>query len=70
MTRIIHVRIDAKTEKRLVELRRRMGWNDSKLIREGIKALAVLLNSRARFCDSPAKCGLGLAPTGLVPVEP
>ena len=45
MARIIHARIDAETEKVLAELRLRMGWNDSKLVREGIKALNVLLVS-------------------------
>lgn len=49
MARIIHARIDAQTEKLLAELRRRVGWNDSKLIREGIKALnAVLVPKRPR----------------------
>ncbi len=45
MARIIHARIDAETEKLFTELQRRMGWNDSKLVREGIKALNVLLVS-------------------------
>jgi hypothetical protein len=43
MARIIHARIDAETEKLFTELQRRMGWNDSKVVREGIKALNVLL---------------------------
>jgi hypothetical protein len=46
MPRIIHARIDAETEKLFTELQRRMGWNDSKLVREGIKALNVLLVPR------------------------
>ena len=43
MSRIIHARIDAETERVLVALERRLGWNDSKVVREGIKALNVLL---------------------------
>ena len=43
MSRIIHARLDAETEKLLRELERRLGWNDSKTVREGIKALNVLL---------------------------
>jgi hypothetical protein len=43
MSRIIHARIDADTEKVLVALERHLGWNDSKVVREGIKALNVLL---------------------------
>ena len=43
MSRIIHARIDADTERLLVALERRLGWNDSKVVREGIKALNVLL---------------------------
>ena len=43
MTRIIHARLDAATEKLLKEMERRLGWNDSRLVREGIKALRALL---------------------------
>jgi len=43
VTRTIHVRIDAQTEKLLVGLRHRTGWSNSKLIRGGIRALNVLL---------------------------
>ena len=43
MPRIIHARIDADTEGLLLQLERRLGWNDSRVVREGIKALAVLL---------------------------
>ena len=61
MTRIIHARIDAETEKLFTELQRRMGWNDSKLVREGIKALNVILAPPA-----PRKVvGLGRFRSGL-----
>jgi hypothetical protein len=39
MSRIVHARLDAATEKILRQLERRLGWNDSKVVREGIKAL-------------------------------
>ena len=46
MPRIIHARLDSRTEKLLLDLERRLGWNDSKIIREGIKVLDSLLVSR------------------------
>jgi len=39
--RVIHVRLSAETEKMLAELRRRPRWTDSKIVREGIRALGV-----------------------------
>jgi hypothetical protein len=43
MPRIIHARIDSQTEKLVLALQRRMGWSNSQLVREAIKALDVLL---------------------------
>ena len=43
MSRIIHARLDVHTERLLRELEHRLGWNDSQVVREGIKALNVLL---------------------------
>jgi hypothetical protein len=43
MPRIIHARLDEQTEQLLREIERRLGWNDSQVVREGIKALNVLL---------------------------
>ena len=43
MSRIIHARLDVQTERLLRQLERRLGWNDSQVVREGIKALNVLL---------------------------
>jgi hypothetical protein len=40
---MVHARIDAETEKLLKDLERRLGWNDSTIVREGIKALAGLM---------------------------
>ena len=43
MSRIIHARLDAETERLLREVERRMGWTDSEVVREGIKLLSGLL---------------------------
>ena len=43
MARIIHARLDGQTEQLLREIERRLGWSDSQVVREGIKALNVLL---------------------------
>ena len=68
VARIIHARIDAETEKLLAELRRRMGWSDSKLIREGIKALDVLLvPQRPRKIVGLGKFRSGIADLGTNP---
>ena len=48
MSRVIHARIDEETEKVLKELKRRLGWNDSNVVREGIKALSVMLVPKRR----------------------
>jgi hypothetical protein len=49
MSRIIHARIDEQTERLLREIERRLGWNDSQVVREGIKALNTsLVPKRAR----------------------
>ena len=54
MSRIIHARLDVETERLLRELERRLGWNDSRVVREGIRALNVLLvpSARVRSWDS------------------
>jgi hypothetical protein len=49
MSRIIHARLDATSEEILRQLERRLGWSDSKVVREGIKSLSSLLSpGRAR----------------------
>lgn len=48
MARIIHARIDPETEKLLAELQIRLGWSDSRIVREGIKALGVINGSKAK----------------------
>ena len=42
MSRIIQARIDEETESLLSQLQLRLGWSDSQIVREGIKALGVL----------------------------
>lgn len=42
MSRIIQARIDAETESLLSQLQLRLGWSDSQIVREGIKALGAL----------------------------
>lgn len=49
MSRIIHARLDAHTEQLLREIELRLSWNDSQVVREGIKSLhAVLGPKRSR----------------------
>jgi hypothetical protein len=39
MSRIIHTRLDADTERMLRRIGRHLGWSDSQVVREGIKIL-------------------------------
>jgi hypothetical protein len=65
MPSIIHARLDAETRRILRALQRRLGWNDSEVVRQGIKALSVLIpDRRARaivglghFCSGVADLG-------------
>jgi hypothetical protein len=43
MSRVIHARLDADTDSLRDALQKRLGWNDSQIVREGIKALSVLV---------------------------
>jgi hypothetical protein len=61
VSRIIHARIDGETEKVLRQLERRLGWNDSQVVREGIKALRALLGRR----KAGAIVGLGQFRSGI-----
>ena len=61
MSRIIHVRLDVHTERLLRELERRLGWSDSQVVREGIKALNVLLVAKR----SRQVVGLGRFRSGI-----
>lgn len=39
MTDIVHARLDENTRKILRRLKRRYGWSDSEVVRQGIRAL-------------------------------
>jgi hypothetical protein len=41
MAKIVHARLDAESEKLLEQLARRLGWSESRIIREGIGQLAA-----------------------------
>ena len=65
MSRIIHARLDEQTERLLRELERRLGWSDSQVVREGIKALNVLLvPKRSRQIVGLGRCRSGLRDLG------
>jgi hypothetical protein len=48
MSRIIHARLDPESAAILDQLQRRCGWSDSQIVREGIKALSLLLVPRGK----------------------
>lgn len=49
MNRVIHARLDNETNSLRDTLRKQLGWNDSQIVREGIKALSALVrNGRKR----------------------
>lgn len=43
MTRLIHARLDDHTAALLRELKRQLGWNEARVVREGIKAMNGVL---------------------------
>ena len=62
MSRIIQARIDEETETLLSQLQLRLGWNDSQIVREGIKALGVLsAPSRRRKIVGVGKFASGIS---------
>ena len=48
MTDVVHARLDPETERLLNRLKRQRGWNDSQVVRQGIRALAQLELKRGR----------------------
>ena len=64
MTRIVHARIDPATEKLLADLQRQLGWSDSQVVREGIKALRALLAPGRRRIRGLGKFSSGLGDLG------
>ena len=43
MASVIHARLDEDTDSLRAELQKQLGWNDSQIVREGIKSLAALV---------------------------
>jgi len=65
MSRVIHARLDEDSETVRRELARRLGWNDSQIVREGIKSLAGrVLPSRKRTIVGMGKFRSGIADLG------
>ena len=65
MSRIIHARLDAATEKLLHEVERRLGWSDSEVVREGIKLLSgLLVRGRPRRVVGQGKFRSGMPDLG------
>lgn len=63
MTDIVHARLDANTRKIMRALKRRYGWTDSEVVRQGIRALSETeLTSRDR-CNQIV--GLGKFASGV-----
>ena len=61
MSRIVHARLDEDGQKMMNRLRRLMGWRDSKIIRQGLKALTELT-----FASAPKRIiGLGKFKSGI-----
>ena len=51
MTDIVHARLDANTREILRRLKRRYGWSDSEVVRQGIRALCEAGLSPQDRCD-------------------
>jgi len=48
MSSVIHARLDTDTDALRNELQKRLGWNDSQIVREGIKALSALVRTNGK----------------------
>jgi len=48
MEKLIHARLDEGTEDIRLQLARQLGWSDSRIVREGIRALTIRLASRRK----------------------
>jgi hypothetical protein len=65
MSRVIHARLDEEAQAVREKLARRLGWNDSQIVREGIKALAGrLLRERKRSIVGLGKYRSGIPDLG------
>jgi hypothetical protein len=48
MSKIIHARLDDETARMRRQLARRLGWSDSRIVREGIRVLAAIFGRKGR----------------------
>jgi len=48
MSRVIHARLDRATEELCKKLQKQFGWNNSEVVREGIKSLSALVPASGR----------------------
>ena len=65
MSRVIHARLDEETDAVRRQLTRRLGWSDSQIVREGIKALAArLVPKRKRKVVGIGKFRSGISDLG------
>ena len=48
MASVIHARLDDGTDSLRAELQQQLGWNDSQIVREGIKSLSALLRKQGK----------------------
>ena len=63
MTDIVHARLDESTRRILLRLKRRYGWSDSEVVRQGIRALN---DTDSRLQDRAAQIvGLGKFKSGI-----
>lgn len=61
MTRLVQARLDEETEAIIEDLKKRNGWTDSQVVRDGIRSLEKLTN-KARMRNT---AGLGEFDSGL-----
>jgi hypothetical protein len=48
MASVIHARLDDDTDSLRNELQKQLGWNDSQIVREGIKSLSALVRRQGK----------------------
>lgn len=63
MTDIVHARLDENTRRILRRLKRRYGWSDSEVVRQGIRALSDAESTPQDRCNQIA--GLGKFESGI-----
>jgi len=61
MSRVVQARLDEETDSLRSQLQQQLGWSNSKIVREGIKAIAYLLPRKGRR----KIVGLGKYDTGI-----